>query len=156
MASPSLNADDIWDQMAEERQKPPPVYVQEDDSDEIFDGIPFESSTRPLTPKDIDANRKALSKAVKEYKAIVATLGAEFILLEQGGVKPEEKSAQWRTVQLYHSRLISLLHDLNFDLGVRGDADSTLINETADFRTIVRETIKRTQSRLDKFYSSNE
>lgn len=162
-SSPSLNADDIWDQMAEERQKPLPVNSpgddQGDDSDEMLSDPPFATSSGPLSIRDIDAYLTTLRVAGKKYQAIMTTLDAGFVALPQETTE-EDRQARWRTMQLHLSRLTNLRNNMDRATNALGvgldDVDQVLVDKNRNLLAVMAKDIARIRSRLDEFASLNE
>lgn len=149
-SSPSLNADDIWDQMAAERQKPLPVNSTTDDSDEILTEMPFGISSGQLSTEDIEAYRSLLRAARGKFQDIGLGLEDGYAALAQEGGAEENKKAQRRTVELYLSRLITLRNNMNRAVNALGEDDQTLMDKSRDLMVVMTEYIVRTRNRLDE------
>lgn len=145
--SPSLNADDIWDRMADERKKPLPVNRQDDDSGEIFSDLPSATTAGPLVVKDMDAYSAVLRAAGGEYKAIVAILDTPL----QEAATEESRLTQLRTKQLHLSRLITLKNNMKQAIKAIDGVDQILADKSHDLLAVMAEYIIRSRSRLDAY-----
>ena len=155
---PSLNADDLWDQMAEERQKPlldGQENSQNTDSREILSDSPPVAPSAPLSIFDIEEYGTSLRAADEKYQAISASLEAGFVALAQGGGTARDRQDKWRTMQLYLSRLTNLRktmdHAIHSLTGVtKNDFDDPyLIVQGRDLLVVVTNRIADTRRRLD-------
>lgn len=145
-SSPSLNADDIWDKMAEERKKPLPVNSQADDSEEILSDLPPSALTGPLSSKDIEEYRTTLLTADENYKSIRAVLDTPLQKTET----EEDRQVQLRTKQLHMSRLINLKNNMEQAIKAIVDVDQPLADEGREVLADVAEYITRTRNRLEE------
>ncbi len=142
--SPSLNADDIWDQMAAERKKPLPVNSQSDDSGEILSDLPLAISPATLSSKDIEAYRTTLLAADEKYQSIKTILDAPLQVAET----EVDRQAQLRTKQLHMSRLINLQNNMEQAINAISNVDQTLANRSRELLAVIAEYIIRSRSRL--------
>ena len=145
-SSPSLNADDIWDRMAEEREKPLLVNPQADDSDEILSDLPLSDPADPLSSIDVEAYRTTLLAAGKKYKSIRMDLDAPL----QETETEEERQAQLRTKQLHMSRLINLQNNMEQAINAIADVDKPLVDRSRKLLIDVAEYIIRSRNRLEE------
>lgn len=114
--TPSLNAGDIWDQMAVERQKPLPVNPksasdtegEENDSAETLYDWPGTMSPAPLSLTDREGLRARLRTGDKTYQTIRKALEAAFVALGKDAGGEADRQAGERTLQLHLSRLANL------------------------------------------------
>ena len=155
---PSLNADDLWDQMAEERQKPlldEQENSQNSDSREILSDSPPVAPSAPLSNSDIDEYEASLRAADDKYQAISGSLGAGFAALAQAGGTARDRQDEWRTMQLYLSRLTNLRktmdHAITILVGVAENDfdDPRLIAQGRDLLAVVTDRITDVRRRLD-------
>ncbi len=153
-SSALLNADDLWDRMAEERQKPLPD-LEKSDSAEIPEQLPVASSPVPLSADDIEQYRETLRLADKKYQHIMASLERGFDDLLQAIATDGDRQAEWRTMQLHLSRLISLQKDVTQALTALqgGDEDPSQLAKARDLRVKIPKSITETQNRLSEFIS---
>ncbi len=154
--SSSLNADDIWDQMARERQKPLPVNSQTDDSGEIVIDPPFIVSSDPLSDDDTDAHRTTLRIAAKKYHDSIAALDAGFVVLMQETGTADDRQVALRTMQLYLSRLANLKNNMGRAVNALGDGDKILAENGRNLMMEIAEYLDHTRSRLDDITDLNE
>ena len=155
---PSLNADDLWDQMAEERQKPlfdEQENPQNTDSQEILSDFSPVAPSAPLSSSDIEDYGTSLRAADEKYQAISTSLEVGFAALAQAGGTARDRPNEWRTMQLYLSRLTNLRktmdHAINILVGVAENDfdDPRLIAQCRTLLTVVTDRIADTRRRLD-------
>ncbi|VAV99851.1 hypothetical protein MNBD_ALPHA01-1744 [hydrothermal vent metagenome] len=153
-SSALLNADDMWDRMAEERQKPFPA-MEESDSGEIPEQLPAASSPAPLSADDVEQYRETLRSADKKYQHVMASLERGFDDLLQAIATDGDRQAEWRTMQLHLSRLISLQKDVTQALTAlkSGDEDPSQLAKARDLQVKIPKSIAETQNRLNEFIS---
>ena len=148
---PSLNADNLWDQMEEERKKPLPIMVQpENQQDESGEILPVSSSilsSDSLSREDIEAYQEILTGADKKYQAIRTVIEQNFVNLALEAATKDVVHAQWRTIQLHLSRLTRLHKNMNQAINSLDEAEK----KSHDLRIIIAEYITRTRSRLEAF-----
>lgn len=152
-AGPSLNADDLWDQMAAERDKPLPVVasgLSDGETDEIRDAMPVVSSPDLSANGDSDTDRSILLAAQKKYQVITTSLEK----LSQSTGTAEDDQARWRSMQLYLSRLTSLNKAMEQAINrlEPASADQALLVQSRDLRTLIIDHIARTQKYLTEFH----
>jgi len=171
---PSLAADDLWDRMAAERNRPLPEAEETgpaDDSPEKPDAATTaEGMTAPPAdlspPMNLEDCRKILAAAAGKYQAIADALGQSFAALEKaeetpGEVPAADRQRHWRTLQLYMSRLTNLrknIHMAQSDMvqadraGAAGlsDQDRLLIEQSRSLLERISRHLKETQNRLDQ------
>jgi len=156
-AGSSLNADDLWDQMAAERAKPLPVVtsgVSDGNSGVLQDHMLPAFSPDLFSPEELDKQREILRKAPKKYRDISENIsGALALYPEQSfetSFNAEEKQAQRQTVQLHLSRLISLGKNMEMAIKAlgRGGEDQPLLDKSSELRAIISERVIDTQKHL--------
>ena len=152
---PSLNADDLWDRLDEERQKPLPdgqEKSQSPDSREILsDSLPV-VSPEILSIADIKSYEESLQTAEEKYQVIAAALDAGFIALENVGGSARDRQDKWRTIQLYLSRLTNLQKSMDRAINIVEDNhidNQRLLMQSRELLVVVADRISRTRSRLD-------
>lgn len=148
-SSPSLSADAIWDQMAEERQEPLTQDWETDDSDEIWAEMPFVTSIGPLSAEDIDIYRITLLAAEGKYQTIISALDEVFVTLGQKTLTEEDRYTQNRTAQLYLSRLINLYKNMDRAVAALGDEDQILKEKNRDLLIQMAKNIIHNRNMLD-------
>ncbi len=153
-SSSLLNADDLWDRMAEERQRPLPD-PEKSDSDEIQEQLPIASSPAPLSADDIEQYRETLRSADQKYQLVTTSLEHGFDDLLQAIATDGDRQAAWRTMQLHLSRLISLQKNVAQALEtLKGEnKDPAQLAKARDLLVEISETITETQNRLNEFIS---
>lgn len=146
-AGPSLNADDRWDWMARERDKPLPT---DEPDNEQADISPQPSAIR--SDKEINNFRAILGKADKEYFGIATALDRDF---RQKPQKQVEKQDLWRTIQLHLSRLVNIQKNMIRALkgldNVSAPGDLALLDHGRVLLKEIDGRIERTQKYLDDF-----
>ncbi len=153
-SSALLNADDLWDRMAEERQKPFPA-AGESDSGELPEQMPDASSPAPLSADEMGQYHETLRSADKKYQHVMASLERGFDDLLQAIATDGDRQAEWRTMQLHLSRLISLQKDVTQALTALqgGDEEPIQLAKARELQIRITESIAETQNRLNEFIS---
>jgi len=154
----SLNADDLWDQMAAERAKPLPLYKQADNSDANESPTPYVGLGREQTMGHL---LDVLHKSQKKYDAVSKALEASIQDMEKEGKKGAEWDSLWRTIQLHLSRLSNLKNEIHQAMtGYAGKfksgekippQDIILIDDNVRLMAEITEHISRTRNSLNKF-----
>lgn len=157
---PSLDADDLWDHMAEERGKPMPSVKKNNmvgESVEIWADLPTKPPKFPLTDQDRATRHRILTGASKQYDAISATLDTDFQDLTQARTSGEDWQPQWRTIQLLLSRLSNLKKNMDQAIDALGrrenipPEDQILLNNSRLLLKAIVERIVQTRNRLNDF-----
>ncbi|GEM_PF-2250503 len=163
-AGPSLNADDLWDQMAAERARPLPIVARlnatsdasandasandasEGDSEAFLKPPPPETGS--FSPEELDAQRELLRNALKKYQNISQNISEIYSVGTP--LNAEERQARMQTVQLYLSRLINLEKSMvrAMNLLEKTGEDQSLLDQSRDLRGIISGRIMATQKRL--------
>ncbi len=161
-AGPSLNADDLWDQMAAERARPLPIAARlnaasdasaandasEGDSEAFLKPAPPETGS--FSPEEFDAQRELLRNALKKYQRISQDISGALTMDSEPSLNGEDRQAQIQTVQLYLSRLINLEKSMvrAMNLLEKTGEDQSLLDQGGDLRGIISGRIMATQKRL--------
>ena len=160
-ASALLNADDLWDQLAAERDKPLSAITGDTPERDLggpLEDIPKVGASDPFSAKAFDGHRETLRSAQKQYLLISTSLDQFLRELPRTGdsLLPDDRLALWRTAQLYLSRLISLKKNMGLAINAlepinmseqKGEEDS-LLNQSRELRTVIAAHITRAQNRL--------
>ena len=146
-AGPSLNADDRWDWMARERDKPLPA---DEPDNEQTDLSPPPTAIR--SDGEVNNFRAILGKADKEYFGIATALDRD---ISQKAEKAADKRSLWRTVQLHLSRLVII--QKNMIRAIKGldnmsaPGDQAMLEHGRVLLKEIDRRIERTQKYLDDF-----
>jgi len=152
----SLNADDLWDQMAAERAKPLPVNEQADNSDANESPAPYVGLGREQTVAD---QLNVLQNSKKKYDTISRALEASIRDLVKEGKGGAAWESLWRTVQLHLSRLSNLKNEIHQAMtGYAGrfksgeeipPQDRVLFDDNMRLMAIISDHISRTRNSLN-------
>lgn len=146
---PSLQADDRWDQMDEERKSPLPrqeVSPTGGESQSDQDEMPIDVSRQNLTVAEIDSQWSTLTSAQKKYQTISTDMGAAFQDLAKATSQREDI---WRTLQLHLSRLENLKSNVGRAIGSltgREGLTSENLKILKDSRTLLVDLEKKAES----------
>ena len=159
--APSLDADDIWDQMAVERQKPVLAKPKStansaeganDSADTLYDW-PGAVQAVPLSGTDREGFRAHLRAADKSYQTIRKALEAAMVDLDQETGDAAEGLARERTLHLHLSRLANLKNTLGRAMRALAqepdDADQALLEQTGRLVAVMADFGNSLRRRFD-------
>lgn len=161
---PSLAADNLWDKMAEERKRPFPGDEETseagDSSDEVIEDM-IKPDADLVPPADRNLSRKILQEAAGKYESLTQALDQGFAEFDKNNQTQAEKEQQWRTLQLYVSRLKSLeknLHQAILDMRPMTNLqteDQALVVSGQGLQQQIASLLTLTKSRLAEIERSN-
>lgn len=150
---PSLQADDLWDQLAEERQQPLPTPETEAEYIDSSQDIPPGHKNAQATQEEIISFRNILRGAEEKYLAFSLPLTKALNLALSG---PGDDPEILHTVEFYLSRLTSLQKDMARAIrGVeqtpdRGESDEKLLLKSRGLRDKILDIIKNSRYQLNE------
>lgn len=154
MSGPSLRADDQWDQMAEERQKPFPSRedVINNDVDINGDEALDSSSSDVLLSMDMDESRRILQSLSVKYQSTSLSIDQAL----QSYADNNDKQDTRRTIEFYLSRLIIMEKNTAYAINLFRnnddilEEDKTLWHNSREIHTNMMRKIVDVQNRLNQ------
>ncbi len=154
-----MNADDIWDRMAAERDQPLPTLESEqshDDSLSLPESLSGENDlVYSWTDADLDEARITLGGAKNVYERLEAAFLGPLSELPQQELSENDRNIAWRTIQLHLSRLIDLYNEmqravrvLSHNSGNKEANDDTLLDDSQSLLRKIKRKITLVQNDL--------